>query len=468
MSQPNATPELKRTLGLFSAAAIVVGSMVGSGIFLVTPESARFMGNADWLILLWVMTGIITVLGATSYGKLARYMPEAGGQYVFLKECWGRLPAFLYGWVFFWVIQTGFLAAVAVAFARYVGVLWPVINTSPVFMLPFQIPMTTEKMLAVVCLTFLTWLNTRGVEAGAKIQNVFTTLKVASLLLLVAVGLAFGQQIAQPGVLDLTFQLPQGSPLMETGVLAALSVAAIGPLFSSDAWNYVTFIGGEVVNPKETLPKALILGATLVVVLYVLANIAYINVIPFEQIQTVPDDKVAALMMELLFGATGKVVIAIMILISTFGCLNGMVLSGARVFYAMAKDGLLLPQFAQVDSKTQSPNFSLWAQYGWALLLALSGSYTTLLAYIVFTALVFYIITMAGLLRLARRVPEEVGMTRWVDYMAPVLYIAGALVLCAFMLVGESSRATSLMGISLVLTGLPVYAIWLKNPKAAS
>lgn len=449
--------DLKRTLGLFSATALVIGSMVGSGIFLVTPDAARFMGSADWLIALWVLTGIITILGATSYGKLAAYMPEAGGQYVFLKECWGKLPAFLYGWVFFWVIQTGFLAAVAIAFSRYVGVLWPIINTQPLFMMPFDVPFTTEKALALVCLTGLTYINTRGVKAGATIQNIFTSMKVIALFILIGVGVTLGQHIAQPGVLDWTFAIEPNSPLAKTGLLATISVAAIGPLFSSDAWNYVTFIGGEVIEPKKTLPRALILGATLVVILYVLANIAYVNVVPFDLIQTVPDDKVAALMMRTLFGDTGQVLIAIIILVSTFGCLNGMIFSGARVFYAMAHDGLFLHQFGQLDAKTQSPNFSLWAQYGWALLLALSGSYSMLLAYIIFTALIFYIITMAGLLKLAQRIPEQVNMTKAIDYVPPVLYIIAATVLCAFMLTGESSQGTSLMGIALVLTGLPVY-----------
>lgn len=451
---------MTRSLGLFSAAAIVVGSMVGSGIFLVTPEAARWMDSPTWLILLWVFTGFVTILGATSYGKLAAYMPEAGGQYVFLRKSWGNVPAFLYGWVFFWVIQTGFLAAVAVAFARYVGVLWPAINTTAFATLPLGGTLSTEKCLALVTLLSLTWLNTRGVEAGALIQNVFTSLKVVALFALIAVGLVFGTHLP---ALDWSLAIPE--TVSEAGILSVIAVAAVGPLFSSDAWNYVTFIGGEVKNPSKTLPKALVLGATLVVSLYVLVNLAYLNVLPLAAIQTVADDKVAAAMMMTLFGNPGGLAIAGIILISTFGCLNGMVLSGARVFYAMAHDGLLFKPFGQLHPVTQSPNVSLWAQCGWGLVLALSGSYGTLLNYIIFTALVFYIITMAGLLRLAKSNAHAVQMTRWTDYLPPVLYIIVASVLAVYMLISPATQATSLIGVAFTLTGLPVYWLWQKLVK---
>ncbi len=467
--------ELHRTLGLFSAAAIVAGSMIGSGIFLVTPDAARYVDTAGLLVALWIFTGIMTLLGAASYGKLAAHLPEAGGQYVFLREAWGRIPAFLYGWVFFLVVQTGFLAAVSVAFARYVGVLVPMINTDPLFPLLGDIAMTSEKLLAIGCLVVLTVYNSLGIKYGAFLQNVFTSMKVLALLILIIVGLAFGQNLWGGGAeLNWSLAAPAGSTGAEMGFLAMIAIASVGPLFSSDAWNYVTFIGGEVKNPHKVLPKALIYGTLTVVILYLLANLAYINVLSMEAIKTVPDDKVAAVMMSTLFGDTGSTVIALIILVSTFGCLNGLLLAGARVFYSMAKDRLLFHKFGEVNPKTKSPNFSLWAQCLWAILLALSGTYIQLLGYIVFTSLVFYIVTMAGLLKLARRIPDEVNMKTPFDYAIPILYIAGASLLAWYMLFQPETwnvfgtemlvpiKFTSVAGVGLTLVGLPVYFIWKK------
>ncbi len=454
--------EMKRTLGLMSAAAIVIGSMVGSGIFLVTPKSALLMGTPAWLILLWVITGIVTILGATSYGKLAAYMPEAGGQYVFLRRAWGNIPAFLYGWVFFWVIQTGFIAAVAVAFSRYLGVLLPAISTQTLFMLPLDVPFNTEKLVAVVTLLSLTLFNTRGAEAGALLQNIFTILKVLALVALIAIGLSMGTELS-----TISWQLsPLPTEISDAGILSAVAVAAVGPLFSSDAWNYVTFIGGEVKNPSQTLPKALVLGASTVVFLYVLVNLAYLNVLPLDAIKSAPDDKVAAVMMTTLFGGVGGKLIAAIILVSTFGCLNGMILSGARVFYAIAKDGLLFNAFTKLNPSTQSPNVSLWAQCGWGILLALSGNYGLLLDYIIFTALVFYIITMAGLLKLAIQnngeLAPKLNMNNLWDYAPPVLYIIAASILSSYMLLSPSTQKISVTGVIITLTGLPVYWLWQK------
>ncbi len=464
MSQHEQPAELKRTLGLYSAAAIVAGSMVGSGIFLTTPMVARQIETTGLMLGIWVLTGILTILGATSYGKLAAHMPEAGGQYVFLREAWGKIPAFLYGWVFFWVIQTGFLAAVSVAFSRYVGVLVPsLINMDALFIMPFNLPMTTEKILAVVCLIALTVFNSFGVHYGALLQNFFTSLKVLGLLLLIILGLALGQNLmggSEASVLDWSMTLPEGGEAIKAGFFATVAVAAVGPLFSSDAWNYVTFIGGEVKDAPKVLPKALVLGATLVVILYLLVNVAYVNVLSLEQIQTVPDDKVAAMMMEALFGHTGALVIAVIILVSTFGCLNGLLLAGARVFYSMAKDGLLFRKFGEVHPETKSPNFSLWAQCVWAIGLTLSGTYGTLLSYIVFTSLVFYIVTMAGLLKMALHPSADFHMKNPLDYAVPIFYIIGALILSAFMLLSPETMETSLIGVGFTLTGLPVYLLW--------
>jgi len=456
------TGELKRTLGLFSATAIVAGSMIGSGIFLVTPEAARYVGTGGLLMVLWVVSAVLTVLAATSYGKLAAHLPEAGGQYVFLREAWGKVPAFLFGWVLLLVIQSGFLAAVSVAFARYVGVLVPVINTQPIVDLLPGFPLTTEKLLAGLCLIGLTWINTRGIHYGALIQNVFTSLKVLALVALIIIGLALGHHLWTPATVDWSLTMPPEAQGFSMGLLATFAVALVGPLFSSDAWNYVTFIGGEVKDPKNTLPKALVLGTLMVVVVYLLANLAYLNVLPLDVIKTAPDDKVAALMFETLFGSVGAKAIALIILVSTFGCLNGMILAGARVFYAMAKDGLLFRQFGELDAKTHSPNFSLWAQCMWGILLALSGTYSQLLAYIVFSALVFYIITIGGLLKLSRTIAADLHMTRPWDYWIPVGYMVGASVLAVYMLITPDTFWTSIIGVGFTLLGLPVYAVWAK------
>ncbi|MBK8191310.1 MAG: amino acid permease [Vampirovibrionales bacterium] len=450
--------DLRPTLGLPSAAAVVAGSMIGSGIFLVTPDVARHTGSTGMTLLIWAGTGAFTALGAWSYGKLAGAYPVAGGQYAFLREAWGRIPAFLYGWVFFWVLQTGTLAAVAVAFARYAGVLLPAVNSAPIG----PLGLSTEKLLSIACLVGLTFYNTRGIQYGAALQNVFTVLKTLALLGLIACGLmAGGGLLWQSGAHDWTLALPHASgDGAWLAALTTLAAATVGPLFASDSWNTVTFIGAEVKNPRQTLPKALALGTGLVVTLYFLANLAYVNTLTLPQIQSAPDDKVAALMMTTIFGPAGAAAMAAIILVSTFGCLNGILLSGARVFYAMARDGLLFQRFAATHPTTHSPNTSLWAQCGWACALALSGTYGQLLGYIIFTALAFYALTIGGLFRLARRDTGAAHFTGFMDKAMAGLYIAGASALALLLLVSPDQRQASLAGIGFTLLGLPAYALW--------
>lgn len=466
-------PELKPTLGLFSASAIVAGSMIGSGIFIVSADIARTVGTGGLLMAIWLFAGILTLLGAASYGKLASYMPKAGGQYVFLKESWGEIPAFLFGWALLTVIQTGFLAAVAVGFAKYLGVMFPVISSEPVCM-----GFSPQQMVAITTLLGLTLYNCTGIKNGAILQNVFTVLKVLALLLLVVVGFTQGQHLFD-GSINWRLSLP-AEQAAKGSLLTLLAFASVGALFSADAWNYVTFIGGEVIEPKKTLPKALIIGTIVVVGLYLLANLAYLNLLDMSQMQNAPQDRVATEAMEHAFPGAGVMLMASIILISTFGCLNGLLLAGARVFYAMAKDGLLFKKFGEVHPKTHSPNFSMWMQFIWASLLALSGTYGMLLDYIVFTSLLFYIVTMLGLLRLAKRIPQEVNMTSGKDYVVPVLYIAGASFIAFFLLLGDfftsdataifanweafhnSKFFTSVAGLGLTAIGLPVYFCWKK------
>lgn len=466
--------ELKQSLGWFSATAIVAGSMIGSGIFVVSPDIARLTGTAGLLILVWIVAGLVTILGATSYGKLAAYLPKAGGQYVFLKESWGELPAFLYGWALLSVIQTGFLAAVAVAFAKYAGVLFPVVSSSP-FTTILGLELSTQKVLAILVLLGLTLFNCTGIKNGALLQNVFTTLKVLALVLLIIIGFSAGGHLWD-GTHDWSLSLPANHNVAGS-LITLFAFASVGALFSADAWNYVTFIGGEVKDPEKTLPKALFWGAGVVVVLYLVANFAYLNLLTLPQIQTAAEDRVATVAMDTVFPGYGVAMMAVIILISTFGCLNGLLLAGARVFYAMAKDGLLFQKFAELHPKTQSPNFSMWAQFAWASILALSGTYGALLGYIVFTALIFYIITIFGLLKMAKQNPEALKMTKSTDYIVPILYIISATFIAIYLLLGdlftgdlmvkiqagqllETKLFTSIAGIFLTLIGWPIYLVW--------
>lgn len=468
---PGTQPELVPTLGWFSAACIVAGSMVGSGIFIVSSDIARTLGTGGWLMAIWVFAGLLTLLAAASYAKLAAYMPKAGGQYVFLREAWGELPAFLYGWGLLTVIQTGFLAAVAVAFTKFLGVLVPVISSTP---LTPGLPVSLQSVLAVLVLFGLTLYNSTGIRNGAILQNIFTSLKVLALLSLIGIGLGFGHNL---GNIDWSLNLPSAQAV-KGHWLTLFAFASVGALFSADAWNYVTFIGGEVKNAPKNLPKALIIGTVTVVGLYLLANLAYLNLLTLPQIQNAPEDRVATVAMDAIFPGAGVMIMAAIILISTFGCLNGMLLAGARVFYAMAKDGLLFRKFGEVHPKTHSPNFCLWVQFIWASALALSGTYGQLLDYIVFSTLMFYILTMLGLMRLGRKIPEAVHMTRKRDYALPIAYVAGASFIAFFLLFGDfftpdymtrfatdlphTKFFTSVAGLFLTSLGLPVYFAWKK------
>ncbi len=479
LSDLSPEPELKPTLGWFSASCIVAGSMVGSGIFIVSADIARTVGTGGLLIAIWAFAGLLTLLAASSYGKLAAYMPRAGGQYVFLKEAWGEIPAFLYGWSLLTVIQTGFLAAVAVAFTKYLSVWVPAISAAPI---SAALPVSSQSLLAVLVLLGLTLFNSTGIKSGAILQNIFTTLKVLALGLLILIGFGMGHHLWD-GSINWSLSMP-AAQAAKGNWLTLFAFASVGALFSSDAWNYVTFIGGEVKEPGKSLPKALTWGTLTVVALYLAANLAYLNLLTLPQIMGAPEDRVATAAMNTVFPGMGVMLMAGIILISTFGCLNGMLLAGARVFYAMAKDGLLFRQFGEVNPRTHSPNFSLWMQFIWASVLALSGQYGQLLDYIVFATLLFYILTMAGLLKLARKMPEAVNMRTRRDYALPVAYMAGAAFIAFYLLVGDwftpdyatrfahdfyhTKFFTSIAGLGLTLLGLPVYWLWKKTRPAES
>jgi APA family basic amino acid/polyamine antiporter len=470
---------LVKGLRLYDCTTIVMGSMIGSGIFIVAAEIAREVGSPGLLLLCWVVSGFMTVAAAVTYGELAAMMPTAGGQYVYLREAFGQLFGFLYGWTLFLVIQTGTLAAVAVAFGKFLGVLVPWVSAQhllidlghrEVFHHSVPVALSTQQLVAVLSLLLLSVLNIFGLRLGAWVQNVFTTLKVATLLGLVTFGLCW--LLLHPGASAQNQSLWGGAHLNLT-TLTVLSVALVGPLFSSDAWNNVTFTGSEIVNPRRDLPLALFLGTTTVCCLYVACNWIYLRVLPCagtpmasgpigRGIQYAAEDRVATAAMQVMVGGKGAVLMAAAIMISTFGCMNGMILAGARVYYAMAKDGLFFRAVGRVDAKHHTPAVSLAVQAVWAALLTLSGTYTELLEYVVFAVVLFYAVTLAGAFRLRRTRPEAPRPYRaWGYPVLPAIYIAFALFVEWALLIHKPGR--SLAGLIIVALGVPVYFLWRKR-----
>jgi APA family basic amino acid/polyamine antiporter len=488
-STDSAQPRLVRGLGLFDAAMIVAGSMIGSGIFIVSADMARQLGGAGWLLVAWALTGVLTVIAALSYGELAAMMPRAGGQYVYLREAYGPLAGFLYGWTLFLVIQTGTIAAVAVAFAKFLGVLLPGLSETHVLAAAGRFRLTPATFVAIAVLILLTWSNSTGLRTGKIVQNIFTSAKIAALAALIAAGLALGANDAaiQANFADWwtavpTVTVPAGDggvkavtmSLTTLGLLLALGTAMVGSLFSADAWNNVTFTAGEVRNPQRNLPLSLVLGVGLVCGLYFLANIAYLVTLPLagspdgagaleRGIQFARNDRVATAAMEVILGGHAVTVMAVLILVSTFGCINGMVLAGARVYYAMARDGLFFAPVGRLN-RQGVPRNGLWVQCVWACLLTVSGTYGDLLDYVIFAVLIFYALTIAGLFVLRRRRPDAERPYRAVGYpWLPAVYIGAASLIALDLLVAEKTRANTWPGLLIVLAGLPVYWLWKKT-----
>ncbi len=435
--------------------------MIGSGIFIVSAEISRQVETPGMLLLAWVVTGIITIFGALSYGELSAAMPKAGGQYVYIKEAFGPLYGFLYGWTLFAVIQTGTIAAVAVAFAKFTGVFFPSISASNHLIELGFISISSQQLLAVSLIIFLSLYNFRDVKAGALMQNIFTVSKVAALLLLIILGLYFGLN-GLGSVDNFSPAFPSVITLTTIGVFGA---AMTGSLFSADAWNNITFTAGEVKNPQRNLPLSLFMGTSIVILLYLLANVAYIYVLPIEQIKHAENDRVATLLMETILGTKGKFFMAAMIMISTFGCLNGCIFTAARVYYAMAKDKMFLKQAAKLN-KNNVPSNSLTMQCIWSVLLCFSGTYGDLLNYIMFAVMLFYILTISGLFVLRVKRPDMERPYKAFGYpWIPAIYIILASLVALNMLIYQSSF--SLYGLVIILTGVPVYFIFRKNTNPA-
>lgn len=463
----------QKKLGLLDATLIVSGSMIGSGIFIVSAGMSRDLGSGGWLLLAWLVAGVITLLGALSYGELAGMMPKAGGQYVYIQRAFGKLTGFVYGWTVFSVIQTGVIAAVAVAFAKYAGQIFPWWNENHVFLDLKVMQISWAQVLAILLIVFLTLVNTMGIQEGKWLQRIFTFAKLLAILGLVVAAFTMdtGQHHWSDNMKDAfsARHFTKGGhgwePLAGIALLAAFGTAMVGSLFSSDAWNNVTFIAGEIRDPARNIPRSLFLGTLLVTVLYLLANIAYLNLLPLRGAETgdlmaqgishAPYERVGTSAAQVLFGPVGVTVMAILIMISTFGCNNGMVLAGARLFNTMAKDGLFFRQAAELNSNGV-PAKALWAQAIWAAVLCLSGSYGDLLNYCTFASLLFYMVTVAGLIRLRRTEPEAERPYKVVAYpVLPVLYLLLAGFVAVSLLVFEWKN--SLIGLGIVAVGIPVY-----------
>ncbi len=462
-----------RELGLFDSVMVVIGVMIGSGIFIVPADMARTIGSPGWMMMAWVVTGVLTVAAATSYGELASMMPEAGGMYIYLREAFSPVFGFLYGWTLFTVIQTGTIAAVSVAFARFLGVLMPVVSESSYVIPPIRIgegyavSLSTSQLVAIGVIALLTWTNSRGVKYGKIVQNLLTVIKIGSLAGLIILGLfvTSNDQAINANFPDF-WQM--GSGMTAFGLFAAVCVSQSGSLFSADSWHDITFAGGEVKDPRRTLPRALILGTAAVVVMYVLANMAYLTTLPLAAIQNAPSDRVGTAMLRVVSPQFGAALMAGAIMISTFGCVNSLVLAGPRVYFAMAQNGLF---FRSVGSLNPAgvPGRSLWVQGLWAALLVLPRTfdaatktygnlYSNLLDYVISAALIFYILTIAAVFRLRATRPDADRPYRTYGYPAvPALYIVGAtaILLCLF----AYRPATTWPGLVIVVSGLPVY--WL-------
>jgi APA family basic amino acid/polyamine antiporter len=485
-SSTSQTRTFKRELGLRSSTMIVMGSMIGSGIFIVSADIARTVGSPGMLLVVWAITGVITLIAALSYGELAAMMPEAGGQYVYLREAYNPLIGFLYGWTLFLVIQTGTIAAVAVAFAKFTSIFIPALSEKNVLLSLGNVNISAAQLFAILSLVVLTAINMRGVKEGKVIQDVFTTSKIVALFGLILLGLVVGaNQAAIQANFGETFWISAWTKVADgkivsietlsgVGLWVAVGVAMVGSLFSSDAWNNITFTAGEVINPKRNIPLSLALGTGAVTLIYILANVSYLVVLPLQGapdgaealargIQFAELDRVGTAAMSVVFGDIALFVMAALIMVSTFGCNNGLILAGARVYYAMGNDGLFFQKAGTLNEKSV-PAFALVIQCVWASLLCLSGSYGDLLDYVVFAVLLFYILTIAGIFILRKTKPDAERPYKAIGYpFLPALYIVLATAICIDLLIFKPNYTYP--GLLIVLLGVPVYFLWKRQAR---
>lgn len=467
--------EFKKELNLVNATSIVAGSMIGSGIFIVTAAMARDLGSSGWLLFTWLLTGLLTMSAALSYGELAGMMPNAGGQYVYIQKAYGKLVSFLYGWTVFTVIQTGVIAAVAVAFANYTAIFIPKLDLTLVDFGIFKISL--KQIMAIVSIILLTYINTNGVQSGKKVQLFFTIAKLFALFALIILGLYVG---LQTDVLSTNFENPwnafktiineegttEVTNLSGLALVGAIGATIINSLFSSDAWNNVTFIAAEIKDPRKNIPRSLFLGTLIVTIIYLLANVAYLALLPIDGspggldvmskgMMFASDDRVGAAAANIILGNVGVFVMAGLIMISTFGCNSGIILAGGRLFYAMSKDGLFFKQASELN-KNNVPAKALWVQCLWASVLCLSGKYGDLLTYATFASLLFYILTIYGIFILRRTEPTMERPYKAFGYpFVPAMYIVLTSIICFILLIYDTKNTG--LGLLIVLVGIPVY-----------
>ena len=480
MPQENAL--LRKRVNLFDGISFVAGSMIGSGIFIVSADIARNVGSPGWLMVVWLITGVITVIGALSFGELAAMMPNVGGQYVYLREAYNPLVGFLFGWTTFLVIQCGSIAAVAVGFAKFSGVLIPWISDQNVLLKLGSLNITSTQVVAVGSIILLTWLNTRGIVTGKTVQNIFSSTKVLALVGFVVLGLIVTKGIGAWEINKEVFwqasrvgENNQAVPVTGLLLVAAIGTALVGALFSSDAWYNVTYISGEVINPRRVVPLSLLFGTVVVSLLYMLANFVYIRFLPVSGdpsgsdvlslgMQFATDDRVATSAMSVVIGDYAAIVMAVFIMISTFGCNNGLVLAGPRVYYAMAKDGLFFKKVGKLNSKGV-PGFSIVVQGIWSVLLCFSGTYGNLLDYVIIAALLFYILTILAVFILRVKKPDiNRPYKAWGYPYMPAFYIIITVMITVILLIFKPDY--TIPGLGLVLLGIPVFYIWRKYNKS--
>ena len=478
----------KKSLNLLDATLIVSGSMIGSGIFIVSADIARQTGGAGWLLLSWIISGVITLFAALSYGELAGMFPHAGGQYVYLKNAYNPLVGFLYGWTIFLVVQCGTIAAVAVAFAKYTGVIFPVLSENNILFVVGSFKISAAQLFGIFSILLLTVINARGINYGKIVVRIFTSAKLIALFGIIVLGIfVYGSSEIWSANWSDAFNPSHWakdvdgnwiqSNLSSVALLSAIGVGMVGSLFSSDAWNNVTFISGDIENPKRNIPLSLAIGTAIVVVLYLLANIAYLHLLPLagsatgattlqRGIQFAQNERVGTAAAEMMFGGAAAVIMAVLIMVSTFGCNNGIILSSVRVYQAMAKDGLFFEKMKH-NNQNGVPGFALWIQFIWSALLCLSGKYGDLLDYVMFSVMLFYILTIAGLFILRKKQPDAERPYKAFGYpFVPALYLVLASAFCINLLIVKFSACWP--GLLIVAIGVPVFYYWKRKADAQS
>jgi APA family basic amino acid/polyamine antiporter len=469
---------LKKRVNLFDGISIVAGAMIGSGIFIVSADIARSVGSPGWLMVVWLISGIITVIGALSYGELASMMPHVGGQYVYLKEAYHPLIGFLFGWTTFLVIQCGSIAAVAVAFAKFSGVLIPWISDKNILLHLGPLKISTTMVVAIASIIFLTWLNTRGIVTGKTVVNIFTSTKVLALFGFILIGFLATKGLNSWQINKEVFweagRIGENNQLISLSgfaLVAAVGTALVGSLFASDAWYNVTYISGEVINPKRNVPLSLIFGTLIVSVIYLFTNYVYIRILPLSGspdgtdvlargIQFAADDRVATSAMSVVFGDYAAIIMAIFIMISTFGCNHGLILAGPRVYYAMARDGLFFKKVAEINKKGV-PGFAIAIQGVWSVLLCLSGTYSNLLDYVIFAVLIFFSLTILAIFVLRVKKPDIPRPYKAFGYpIIPAIYVLTTTFIMIILLIYKPNY--TFPGLIIVLLGIPVFYLWKK------